>query len=85
MKSKVVGKVICVMFLLVMLAYEGECMGNMVPGGKRRLDINKFRNAKGSLCRALECSDFTMTMTPLAERQRKNKESQRDNTGQNIY
>ena len=46
MKSNVVGKVICVVFLLVMLASEGESLGNMIPGGKRGLDINKVRLLK---------------------------------------
>ena len=46
MKSNVVGKVICVVFLLVMLASEGESMGTFIPGGKRGLDINKVRLLK---------------------------------------
>lgn len=85
MKSNVVGKVICVVFLLVMLASEGESMGTFIPGGKRGLDINKFREAKSSLCRALECSDLRMAMASQTEIQRKNKGSQRGNTGHDLH
>ena len=45
----------------------------------------QFREAKSSLCRALECSDLRMAMASQTEIQRKNKGSKRGNTGHDLH